>query len=262
MRKLKLTLAYDGTAYAGWQRQPGEPTVQEVLEEALERVTGQPVRTLASGRTDAGVHAWGQVVGVTTATSLAADTLQRALNAQLPKDVVVREVSEVGVDFHPIRDVVKKHYRYVIHDGPVRDVFAWRYSWHYPRRLDEEAMDQAAQPLVGRHDFASFQSAGAPRSSTVRTVYHLQVKRATREWHDPVLIEIAADGFLYNMVRAIVGSLVEVGRGARPPEWITEVLAGRDRGRAGPTAPPQGLFLVEVSYRAADRCASPTSSPG
>lgn len=249
MRTLKLTLAYDGTAYAGWQWQPGQPTVQGVLEAALEKVTGAGGgRTLASGRTDAGVHALGQVVGLRTASRLECPVLLRALNANLPDDVAVLDVSEAPRDFHPIRDARAKRYRYVIHDGPVRDVFHRRWSWHVPTRLDEEAMDRAAAGLTGRHDFRSFQTTGAPRKSTVRTLRELWVRRRPAPEEHLVLTEVEADGFLYNMVRAIVGTLVEVGRGAEPESWPAEVLAAADRARAGPTAPPQGLVMVSVRY--------------
>jgi tRNA pseudouridine38-40 synthase len=248
MRYVKLTIAYDGTAYAGWQIQPGEPTIQGVLEHALERIVGRRNRITASGRTDAGVHALGQVVGFQADTTLTPRLLQRALNAQLPADVAVLEAAEVEAGFHPIRDTLSKRYRYVIHNGAVRDVFARRYCWHISRPLDVAAMDEAAQCLLGTHDFRSFESSGAPRSDSRRTIYELTVLRADNG-NDKVVIEIEADGFLYNMARAIVGSLVEVGRGAQPPAWMSKVLESQDRGRAGPTAPPEGLFLVKVKYR-------------
>jgi tRNA pseudouridine38-40 synthase len=250
MRTIKLTLAYDGTAYAGWQVQPGKKTVQGALEAALAKITGRPVRTLASGRTDAGVHALGQVVGFQTDTHLAGDVLLRALNAELPDDVAALDVADVPEGFHPIGDAVGKRYRYVIQDGPTPDVFRRAYCWHYRRRLDDEAMHQAAQSLLGTHDFSSFESAGAPRVNSVRTVRDISVRRegragGARDW---IVIEVEADGFLYNMVRAIVGTLVEVGRGARDAAWVKNVLAAADRAAAGPTAPPHGLFLVGVEY--------------
>ncbi|MBN2476644.1 MAG: tRNA pseudouridine(38-40) synthase TruA [Pirellulales bacterium] len=278
MRTIKLTLAYDGTDYAGWQAQPDCRTVQETLEAAIERVTGRKVRVLASGRTDAGVHALGQVVGVRLETHLSPAVLRRALNAVLPHDVAVLEASEARDGFHAIRDAVRKRYRYVIHDGPVREVFRRSMCWHYKRgRLNTEAMDRAAAALLGTHDFSSFQTSGAERETTVRTVSHLRVTRSGgwpedlqppgeqgrggepenlgegdqqgrakgRDW---IVAEIEADGFLYNMVRAIAGTLVEVGRGAQGETWPAEVLLAADRKAAGPTAPPQGLFLVRVDY--------------
>ena len=254
MRTLKLTLAYDGTAYAGWQVQPGCPTVQGTLEAAIEKVTGQSVRVLASGRADAGVHALRQVVGLQTDSGLPAEVLRRALNAQLPEEIAVLEVAEATAGFHPIRDAVRKRYRYVIHDAPVRDVFRRNYCWRYNRgRLDAEAMDRAAGALLGTHDFRSFQSSGAERESSLRTVFEIGVRRGKGEkgrgeGADWITLEIEADGFLYNMVRAIVGTLVEVGRGAQGEDWPAKVLAAADRAAAGPTAPPEGLFLVRVDY--------------
>jgi tRNA pseudouridine38-40 synthase len=248
MRNFKLTLAYDGTAYRGWQIQPGELTLQGTLEAALEAIMGRPVRTLASGRTDAGVHALGQVVGFKADTHLEAESVRRALNAKLPRDVAVLEAAEVDVGFHPIRDALSKRYRYVIHDGTTRDVFARNYCWHFGTPLDVSAIETGARCLLGTHDFSSFQTSGAPRSSSVRTVYDCTVRRGRSDRRNVLTVEIEADGFLYNMVRAIVGTLVEVGRGARPARWVAEVLASADRGRGGATAPPQGLFLVRVDY--------------
>jgi tRNA pseudouridine38-40 synthase len=249
MRTLKLTLAYDGSAYAGWQVQPGRRTVQGVLEAVLARITGQPVRTVASGRTDAGVHALGQVVSFRTESRLAAAVFQRALSAELPEDVAVLEAAEMAESFHALRDAMRKRYRYVIHDGPVRDVFLRHFCWQYPYgRLDAEAMHRAAGLLCGTHDFASFQTSGAKRRTSVRTIFDLGVRRGEGGLQHTVSLEVEADGFLYNMVRTIVGSLVEVGRGARDESWLADVLAAADRRVAGPTAPPQGLFLVKVEY--------------
>ena len=262
MRTFKLTIAYDGTAYEGWQVQPGRPTIQESLEAAIERVTADRVRTVASGRTDAGVHAIGQVVGFQANTSLDGEVLRRALNANLPRDIAVLAAVEAPAGFHPIRDARRKRYRYIVHDGEVRDVFTRRFAWRYPYgRLDVAAMQRAAEPLVGRHDFCSFQTSGAERKTSVRNVFELTVRRGSpteevlpavpaeaRRHQDWITLEIEADGFLYNMVRAIVGTLAEVGRGARPETWPADVLAARDRRAAGPTAPPHGLFLVNVTY--------------
>jgi tRNA pseudouridine38-40 synthase len=244
MRSIKLTLAYDGTAYAGWQYQPDRLSVQEVLQRAIESVTGVAARPLASGRTDAGVHALRQVAGFRTECRLPPAVLKRALNANLPADVAVLDVDEAPDNFHPIRDVLRKRYRYVIQDGRERDIFRRAYCWQIGIPLDETAMQRAAAALVGTHDFASFQTAGAERATTVRTIYDLAVRRA-----DVINIEVEADGFLYNMVRTIVGTLVEVGRGARGESWPGEVLQACNRRRAAATAPPQGLFLVAVTYR-------------
>ncbi len=248
MRWIKLTIAYDGTAYCGWQYQPDRMTVQGVVEDALGRITRETIRTVASGRTDAGVHALGQVVSFSTASHLPADVFQRAMNAELPRDVAVIGAEDAPDGFHATHDAVRKRYRYAIHDGPVRDVFQLRYAWHLGARLDAERMNRSAQALAGTHDFRSFETSGSPRTSTVRTVLEIEVRRGGAGEGDLVTTEIEADGFLYNMARAIVGTLVEVGRGARPETWPAEVLAAADRTAAGQTAPAQGLFLVKVDY--------------
>ncbi len=248
MRFLKLTIAYDGTDFAGWQVQPNERTVQQTLERAIASVTGEEVRATASGRTDAGVHAVGQVVSVALRSALPAETLCRALNANTPHDLVVMDVTEATEGFHAIRDATGKRYRYVIQDGRLKDLFSRAYAWHIPQPLDDNAMREAAALLVGRHDFASFEAAGSERKTTVRHVTDLTVERTSENRFPRITIEIAADGFLYNMVRNIVGTLVEIGRGNQPVTWINDVLHAKDRKVAGPTAPPKGLFLVSVDY--------------
>lgn len=289
MTTFRLTLAYDGTGYHGWQAQPNRPTIQGALEGALRLLSGREVRVRGAGRTDAGVHALGQVAAFSLETRLTPAAIARALNARLPDDIAVLAASEVADDFHPARDAVRKMYRYLIDDGSTIDPFRRRYCW-LPRRgpLDVDAMRRAGQALVGIHDFRSFQSAGSPRESTVRTVFDLRVERA-EVVGDPLIgvsiargaaaerdragqggliaLEIEADGFLYNMARAIVGTLVEIGRGARPIDFAADALGALRRGAAGPTAPPQGLFLVRVDYAVPSSgsrpspCASPTSSP-
>jgi tRNA pseudouridine38-40 synthase len=249
VRTLKLTVAYDGTAYAGWQVQVDRATVQGTIEAAVAQITGHKTRIMASGRTDAGVHALGQVVVFRSETRLAPEVLRRAFNGILPDDIAVLEVADVAEGFHPTRHVVRKRYRYVIHNGPVRDVFQRRYCWHYTcGRLDAEAMHRAAAALLGKHDFSSFETSGAEREHSVRTISDIRVERGSGEDGDRVTVEVEADGFLYNMVRTIVGTLVDVGRGFRPEAWLGEVLRAMDRRAAGKTAPPQGLFLVRVEY--------------
>ncbi|MEX2092968.1 MAG: tRNA pseudouridine(38-40) synthase TruA [Pirellulales bacterium] len=243
-RWLKLTVAYDGTAYAGWQMQPTEPTVQATIETAWHEITREELRVTAAGRTDAGVHALGQVVGLATETQLSAADLHRGLNALLPEDVAVVAVEEARKGFHATYDAVRKTYRYQIHNGRTPDVFNRLYAWHYPQPLDAEKMHAAAQALVGQHDFSSFESAGSERPDSVRTLFELSVSRDAER----ITVEVTGDGFLYNMVRAIVGTLVEVGKGSRDATWPAQVLAACDRSTAGQTAPPQGLFLVRVEY--------------
>lgn len=247
MRNIKFVLSYDGTDFNGWQTQPGYRTVQETLETAIASVTGdERVRVNCSGRTDAGVHAIGQVVNFYTKTSLAPEVLLRAVNAHLPTDVVVREGANANESFDANRDALRKLYRYVIHDGPTPDVFLRRFAWHSKRRLDVAAMARASRPLLGRHDFHSFETDWPNRLSSIRTITHLSVNRLG----DYIFIDVEADGFLYNMVRAIAGTLINVGRGYWPEERVAQILSAEDRREAGPTAPPHGLFLVRVTYAA------------
>ncbi|MBL9124989.1 MAG: tRNA pseudouridine(38-40) synthase TruA [Planctomycetaceae bacterium] len=255
MRTFKLILAYDGTDFAGWQRQPGPRTLQGVFEEVLGRVTGAPVTVEASGRTDAGVHALGQVVSFSSETRLEPAVLERALNAELPDEMLVRKLVEAPAGFHARFDAIGKRYRYALQDGPQRNPFGRRYAWHCRHRLDAAAMHEAAQLLLGKHDFRSFETQWPNRETSVRTITDILVARRAGQGGDPfgpfsagLHVEVAADGFLYNMVRAIVGTLVEVGRGAREMAWVAEVLAAQDRKAAGQTAPPEGLFLLHVDY--------------
>jgi tRNA pseudouridine38-40 synthase len=244
MRNLKLTLAYDGTDYNGWQTQPGYRTVQETLETAIASLTGRPARVNASGRTDTGVHAVGQVVNFYSETGLPPDVLVRALNAHLPPDIVVSAALDVPQAFDANRDARRKLYRYVIHDGPVPNLFLRRYYFQSRHPLDAEVMRAAAEPLRGRHDFHSFETDWPNRMSSVRTITQLSLNRMG-EW---IWLDVEADGFLYNMVRAIAGTLINVGRGFWPASRVTEILEAEDRSEAGPTAPAQGLFLMRVSY--------------
>jgi tRNA pseudouridine38-40 synthase len=245
--------------------------VQGELERAWREITGEAVRVTAAGRTDAGVHALGQVVGVESATQIGPAALVLALNAKLPEDVAVRGVEHAADGFHATTDARRKRYRYTIFNDYRRPVFSRRYAWHVPTPLDASAMRAAAQHLVGKHDFVSFQSAGSERESTVRTLFAAEVRSApgsargsshdvTSLWRNPraepgaeehdalLAIEVEGDGFLYNMVRSIAGTLVEVGRGKRDPTWVADVLAACDRTQAGQTAPAHGLTMLWVAY--------------
>ncbi|OWK35960.1 tRNA pseudouridine(38-40) synthase TruA [Fimbriiglobus ruber] len=245
MRNLRLILRYDGTDFQGWQTQPGYRTVQEVLEKAIASVTqDKQVRANASGRTDAGVHAVGQVVNFFSATRLRCDVLVKAINANLPPDVCVRVCDEVPQSFCANKDAIRKTYRYVIYDSRPHDPFLRRFAAHCRKPLDAGAMHRAAQSLVGRHDFRSFETEWPNRLSSIRTITRLSVCR----FGEYVWVEVEADGFLYNMVRAIAGTLMKVGRGDWPEAQVGEVLAAEDRNVAGPTAPPEGLFLMRVTY--------------
>jgi tRNA pseudouridine38-40 synthase len=245
MRNIKLTLAYDGGDFSGWQTQPGYRTVQETLEKAIAELTGEAsIRANASGRTDAGVHAAGQVVNFYSNTELATEVLVRAINAHLPADVSVFSAQDMPQAFDANRDARRKLYRYVIHDGPVPSPFLRRYSCQSRHVLDAAAMRRAAEPLKGRHDFHSFETDWPNRMSSVRTVTHLALSRMG-DW---IWLDVEADGFLYNMVRAIAGTLMNVGRGYWPESKVGEILHALDRTQAGPTAPAQGLFLMRVRF--------------
>jgi tRNA pseudouridine38-40 synthase len=244
VRNLKITLSYDGTDFNGWQTQPGYRTVQETLEKAIEAATGNAVFANASGRTDAGVHAVGQVANFYCNSRLAPEVLVRAINAHLPGDVSVRDCREAVQSFDASKDAVRKLYRYVILDSPIRSPFLHRYATMSRHRLDAARMARAGRCLVGRHDFHSFETEWPNRLTSIRTITHLSVNRVG----EYIWIDVEADGFLYNMVRAIAGTLMNVGRGHWTEEKVAEILSAEDRKEAGPTAPPQGLFLMRVTY--------------
>ena len=248
MRSLRMIIAYDGTLFGGWQRQPQQRTVQAELERILEKITGEKSAIVASGRTDAGVHALSQVVGFRSHTQLSEADLKRAFNAELPEDIFVFEVSPAPHDFHPIRDAVRKRYRYLIQDDRVPNLFNRAYCWRVFQKLNVEAMAESAESLIGEHDFKAYQTGGSSRLTTIRTIYDIVVERRPCEYTDRVEIEIEADGFLYNMVRNIVGTLTRVGRGTQSTSWPGEVLASLDRKQAGMTAPAQGLYMQWVKY--------------
>lgn len=255
-RSFKLTIAYDGTSYVGWQVQPDRPTIQGELQAAIRRVTKQDVLVVGSGRTDSGVHAIAQVASCEIEQWPAdAASLARGLNTLLPESIVVTDVVEAPAGFHAIRDAIGKRYRYQLQLGGTRDAFEHRYHWRVKYPVDIDQMRQATERFIGERDFASFQGAGSVRLTTVRDVRacELTVDTATSSDGAPRIgIEVEAGGFLYNMVRNIVGTIVEVGRGKHPPEWIDEVIEARNRDVAGPTAPPQGLFLKRVDYQPFD----------
>ena len=255
MRTHKLTVAYDGTEYVGWQRQAAGVSIQGCLETALRDIEGAPVAVVGAGRTDAGVHALGQVAGVRLEAGIDSGALARALNARLAADIRV-VASEAAPDtFHARFDAVAKSYRYRLAHGPVMSPFLRRYAWHVREPLDVEAMTEAGRMLVGEHDFAAFQAAGSSVRTTVRTLFDLTVRRVspgaraeTRGGAGSTVIEVSGSGFLRHMVRTIVGTLVEVGRGRWGPAEVERVLGGADRSAAGPTAPARGLFLTAVRY--------------
>jgi tRNA pseudouridine38-40 synthase len=268
MRNILLTLAYDGTEFRGWQRQPDQPTIQACVEAAIERVTGVSARLWGSGRTDAGVHALNQIAHFKTECPIPCANLTKALNDVLPHSVRVKEAAEVGADFHARYDVKSKTYRYRILQAPVCSPFLWRFVHHYPFPLDLDAMAEAARLFEGEHDFASFAAAdgvgiqesdieggnsefgirnsGSERGEMVREIFSSHLFRRPRT--SLLIYEVCGKGFLRHMVRNIVGTLMEVGRGKLTPADIPRILAARDRTLAGPTAPARGLCLVKVEY--------------
>ncbi|BDG34231.1 tRNA pseudouridine(38-40) synthase TruA [Saccharococcus caldoxylosilyticus] len=244
-KRIKCTLSYDGTHFSGYQIQPGKRTVQGELERVLEQMhKGKAIRATASGRTDAGVHAYGQVIHFDTFLSLSADQWKKALNAQLPDDIVIKDVQEADPSFHARFSAKAKEYRYKVRIAQERDVFLRNYCYHYPYPLDMEAMRRALRLMEGTHDFTSFCSAKTDIDDRIRTIY--QADMAVDQ--EMLEFRLIGNGFLYNMVRIIVGTILEVGQGKRSADSISTILEAKDRRYAGPTAPPQGLYLWKVYY--------------
>jgi len=239
---------YDGTLYHGWQLQPGLPTVQGELEKVLWRLSGKLIRVHGAGRTDAGVHALGQVAHFQTDWSGTSDQLQRACNALLPKDVLIRCLEPVHSEFHARHSALSKIYRYRIMNQPLRSCFSRNYAWHIHEYLDADKMNEAANHLLGSHDFAAF---GSPTDGTDSTVREIFAARWERERDDSGFLQftVRGSGFLRHMVRSIVGTLVMVGRGKITQQDLKAILISRDRSNAGQTAPAHGLFLDRVLYR-------------
>jgi tRNA pseudouridine38-40 synthase len=244
IRNIKLTISYDGLNYSGWQNQPGKHTIQGLLQQSLGALTGTFIKINGASRTDAGVSALGQVANFFIDSPIPTKNFVKALNHHLPRDIVVTEAVEVDQNFDASSSAKSKLYRYTIFTGRKRNVLKTRNCWHRPAPLDIAAMDAAAKMLLGKKDFKSFASAADKRESSVRTVMQCQITQQDY-W---VYIDIEADRFLYNMVRNIVGTLVEIGRGKWKPEKINEILDAKDRTAAGPIALPQGLCLMWIKY--------------
>ena len=245
MRTLKLTLEYDGARFFGFQRQKSHRTVQEELEKSLRQFLHEPITVIGAGRTDSGVHAVHQVAHIKTKSPLPVEAIRKAVNGILQKDVAVKRVEEVSSDFHARYSAKSKIYQFFLWNSHVRSPLNENISWYYPRKLNLQNMKQAARLLVGKHDFKSFQSSGAKKDmSTVRTLKRLEIKKKG----SLLTFTFEANGFLYNMVRNIVGTLIWVGEGKLIPQDIPLIFKVRDRRKAGPTAPARGLFLVKVKY--------------
>lgn len=241
---IKLKIQYDGTEYHGWQIQAGDATIQEELTKAVRCITGGEVKLKGCGRTDAGVHAESYVCNFHTDARIPVDRYPYALNSKLPKDIVCRSAELAEDDFDANRSAKAKRYIYKIYNSDIPDAFLGRYSWQYKHKLDVEKMKLAAKAFVGEHDFIGFASSGFTVKTTIRTIYSLDVKREG----DLITIDVCGNGFLYNMVRIIAGTLAFVGSGKIEPEDMEAIIASKCRERAGVTAPPHGLCLKEVYY--------------
>lgn len=244
-RNIKLTLEYDGEGYHGWQRQPQMATIQGLVEEALAIILQEKVNLIGAGRTDAGVHAQGQVANFKTQSQIPLKNLKAALNSLLPGDIIVQHIALVSDDFHARYQAKSKIYCYTILNSPFSSPFSRKYVYFFPYSLDLLAMKRAAKFLVGRHDFSSFRGAGASRGDCSRKVKRLRISTEKAL----VLLNMEADGFLYNMARIITGTLVEVGRGKITVGEVGRILRAKDRRQAGPTLPARGLCLLKVKYR-------------
>ena len=245
METFKLIIAYDGSAYHGWQRQKVDNTIQAEVERALATMTASRIRIMASGRTDAGVHALGQVASFQSASGLSPQIYCQGLNSLLPDDILILSCERMPAAFHARYDTRSKHYQYRILNRELPAIMERHYIWHIKRKLNLATMQTAAACLAGRHDFKAFEGSGSPRSTTVREVFRAELKSSGE---DRILFDIEADGFLRYMVRNIVGTLVAVGQGKIAAETVFEILNSKDRGKAGATAPAKGLFLMSVQY--------------
>ena len=255
MKHIKLTLQYDGTDYSGWQVQRKERTIQQIIEDAIYTVTGERLRITGAGRTDAGVHAFVQVAAFKTQSNLEPQVFLRAINANIPHDIRVINAEECSEDFHPRYSAKNKTYSYLISHKGAYAVFLRRYSWQIPYQLNCDLMKEAAECLIGTHDFSCFRASGCSSKNPVRTIFKIGILEDSFvdfmnfKFNVPLIkISIQADAFLRHMVRNIVGTLVEIGRGKQPVSYTKEVLGLKDRRFSGPTAPAQGLFLEEINY--------------
>ena len=244
MRNIAIFLSYLGTNYHGWQMQKNLATVQETLEKAVAMVVGHPVHVTGCGRTDAGVHAKCYVANFRTTSTIPTDRLPYALNTHLPVDIVVTKAFEVHDEFNAIGSCAKKEYTYIIYNSRLKDPFYVNRAWFYPKHLDEKIMQAAASEFVGTHDFAAVRSVGTDVRSTVRTVYYYDVERKG----DLIYLRVCANGFLYNMARAMAGTVVYAAEGKIDPKQIGEILNAGNRTAAGPTVPPGGLYMTHLWY--------------
>jgi len=255
MKYIRLIIEFDGANYQGWQTQRSGLTIQDCMSRTISVITGEPIKLISASRTDAGVHALGQVAVFGTDSRLPADTIKRALNSRLPSDIRILDAEVLDYEFHPRYRAFKKSYFYIIEKARKQSVFFHGYTWRIPVSLDLVSMNKAAELLLGEHDFSAFRGSGCGAKTTVRTIYSISITghdhldfMTARLQGEFIRIRIEANAFLRHMVRNIVGTLVEVGKGRRSPEELTDILASCDRNTAGPTAPAKGLFLEKVFY--------------
>ena len=244
MRNIKLTIEYDGKCYNGWQKQPNKLNIQGEIERAIYNITKEEVDLIGSGRTDAGVHALGQVANFKTNSQISIEKLPLAINSQLKNSIVIKEAKHINERIHSRYNAKHKTYRYIINNSKCRTAIYRNLEYSYPFKLDAEKMKQASKYFEGEHDFKAFKSSGTSSKNSVRTIYKAIVKQEGEK----IIIELTGNGFLYNMVRIIAGTLLDVGLGKIQPEEIPEMIESKDRQRAGKTLPAHGLYLVEVKY--------------
>ena len=244
MRNIKLTIEYDGKDFNGWQKQPNKLNIQGEIEKAIEEITGEKIDLIASGRTDAGVHSLGQVANFKTNSTIDVEKIPYAINSKLKKSIVIKSAEEVPERFHSRYSVHSKTYRYTINNSKFGTALYRDMEYHFPIELDEKKMQKAAKFFEGEHDFKAFKASGTSSKSSVRTIYKATVERK----EDRVIIELTGNGFLYNMVRIIAGTLIDVGIGKIKPEEVKEIIEKKERKNAGKTLPARGLCLLEVDY--------------
>jgi len=244
MRNIKLTIEYDGKTFNGWQKQPNKLNIQGEIEAVIEEITGEKVELNASGRTDAGVHSFGQVANFKTNSTIPIEKIPIAINSKLKKSIVIKTDEEVNEMFHSRYNCKQKTYRYVINNSEILSAIYRNLEYHVSQKLDVNLMKKAIKYFEGEHDFAGFKASGTSSKSSIRTIYNAEIK----EENSRVCIYLTGNGFLYNMVRIISGTLVEVGLGKIKPEEIPNIIESKDRQKAGKTLPPQGLYLMKVDY--------------
>ena len=244
MRNIKLIIEYDGKGFNGWQKQPNKLNIQGEIERAIKEVTGEEVELNASGRTDAGVHAISQVANFKTESNIDINKIPLALNSKLKKSIIIKKAEEVDLNFHARYNAKGKKYRYIINNSLVGSAIYRDLEYNFPIKLDVEKMKHAAKYFEGEHDFKTFRSSGTSNKNSVREIYKVEIK----EENERIILEFTGNGFLYNMVRIMVGTLMDVGLGKIKPESIKDIIDSKERTKAGKTAPAQGLYLVEVYY--------------